>query len=341
MATRGRKKAIAEPTPSARDPWDEEEEYPFVNKHPSYQEEPIMLGEEESCPVYDTNKKKTKMAMKRKLYIPIMKKKARSLRSISVDLVEEREDDQGSRPCYYNEREFDAGDTNLDATNAIEKVIVERAHPEEELRILERDVKERRDNVKRGKSISLWDDTNAEDGQISKDASEINNAIPKASHDKDNITEVQSSINEMFENVFAHDHAKKHADIESLVRNVQHATERTSTDNKALKEGYALLTKELEQYKERDKYLNDIIHLQAKTKDLENIVCKMGKSSQTLRMLTNEESLYRDNTRKLGLGNKNLCFLKRVVASNPKLHLATSLCDEKVQLHVHDPRESP
>ncbi|GKE57370.1 hypothetical protein Tco_1496555 [Tanacetum coccineum] len=122
MATRGRKKAIAEPTPPARDPrdvetierlqqqiqelefqqlkqdspaeetetesnvwddgskdvnpfgggnplltkepelepiiWDigdEQEEYHFVNKHPYFQEEPIMLGEEESCPVYDTD----------------------------------------------------------------------------------------------------------------------------------------------------------------------------------------------------------------------------------------------------------------------------------------------
>ncbi|GJR11480.1 hypothetical protein Tco_0794132 [Tanacetum coccineum] len=35
--------------------WDEEEEYPFVNKYPSFQEEPIMLVEEESCPVYDTD----------------------------------------------------------------------------------------------------------------------------------------------------------------------------------------------------------------------------------------------------------------------------------------------
>ncbi|GKE09063.1 hypothetical protein Tco_1412614, partial [Tanacetum coccineum] len=30
---------------------DEEEEYPFVNKYPSFQEEPIVLVEEESCPV--------------------------------------------------------------------------------------------------------------------------------------------------------------------------------------------------------------------------------------------------------------------------------------------------
>ncbi|GJR06249.1 hypothetical protein Tco_0529233 [Tanacetum coccineum] len=34
---------------------DEEEEYPFVNKNPSFQEEAIVLVEEESCPVYDTD----------------------------------------------------------------------------------------------------------------------------------------------------------------------------------------------------------------------------------------------------------------------------------------------
>ncbi|GJZ45485.1 hypothetical protein Tco_0593081 [Tanacetum coccineum] len=36
---------------------DEEEEYPFVNKYPSFQEEPIVLVEEKSCPVYDTDNK--------------------------------------------------------------------------------------------------------------------------------------------------------------------------------------------------------------------------------------------------------------------------------------------
>ncbi|GJY61549.1 hypothetical protein Tco_0462206 [Tanacetum coccineum] len=38
--------------------WDignKEEEYPFVNKYPSFQEELIVLVEEESCPVYDTD----------------------------------------------------------------------------------------------------------------------------------------------------------------------------------------------------------------------------------------------------------------------------------------------
>nr|GEV35712.1 hypothetical protein [Tanacetum cinerariifolium] len=36
---------------------DEEEEYPFVNKYLNFQEEPIVLIEEESCPVYDTDNK--------------------------------------------------------------------------------------------------------------------------------------------------------------------------------------------------------------------------------------------------------------------------------------------
>ncbi|GKE29585.1 hypothetical protein Tco_1444969, partial [Tanacetum coccineum] len=34
---------------------DEEEEYHFVNKYPSFQEEPIVLVEEESCPFYETD----------------------------------------------------------------------------------------------------------------------------------------------------------------------------------------------------------------------------------------------------------------------------------------------
>nr|GEW29781.1 hypothetical protein [Tanacetum cinerariifolium] len=33
----------------------EEDEYSFVNKYPSFQEEPIVLVEKKSCPVYDTD----------------------------------------------------------------------------------------------------------------------------------------------------------------------------------------------------------------------------------------------------------------------------------------------
>ncbi|GJT57292.1 hypothetical protein Tco_0992346 [Tanacetum coccineum] len=160
----------------------------------------------------------------------------------------------------------------------IEKEIDARAHHEEELRIKERDVKEKKDNEKwvnelemqkqekminarttfdftlsrqQGKRSSPRKNTDAEDGQISKDALEIDNVVIGASHEKDNITKVQSLNNEMFENVFTHDHDRTHADIESLVKYVQHAAEKTKTDNKALKEENALLTMKLDKYKER------------------------------------------------------------------------------------------
>ncbi|GKD96202.1 hypothetical protein Tco_1380099 [Tanacetum coccineum] len=42
---------------------DEEEEYPFVNKYPCFQEEAIVLVEEESCPVYDADNKEEEESM--------------------------------------------------------------------------------------------------------------------------------------------------------------------------------------------------------------------------------------------------------------------------------------
>ncbi|GJZ85588.1 hypothetical protein Tco_0650927, partial [Tanacetum coccineum] len=44
-----------ESEPIIWDKEDEEEEYPFINKYLSFQEESIVLVEEESCLVYDTD----------------------------------------------------------------------------------------------------------------------------------------------------------------------------------------------------------------------------------------------------------------------------------------------
>ncbi|GJV82158.1 hypothetical protein Tco_1518028 [Tanacetum coccineum] len=76
---------------------------------------------------------------------------------------------------------------------------------------------------------------------------------------------------------------------------------------------------------DEDKYVNNIIQLEDKNKDLENIVCKMGKSSQTLRMLTNEQSLYRENKQKMGLGYTDPCPLGQAIACHPKLYDAEVL----------------
>ncbi|GKE27542.1 hypothetical protein Tco_1442926 [Tanacetum coccineum] len=199
-------------------------------------------------------------------------------------------------------------------------------------------------------------------GMISKDASEIDNNDAGASHDKDNITEVQSSINKVF------------AKILTKTKNTSEMHEKTKTDQKMLKEENVLLKKEIKAYKERvrdfnekqyiknleqekdelqdqvlkiknatkafkqdeDKYVNNIIQLEAKNKDIENIVCKMGKSSQTLRMLTNEQSLYRENKQKLCLGYTNPCPLGQAIACHPKLYDAEVLGLHYVKPDVHD-----
>ncbi|GJU39844.1 hypothetical protein Tco_1192801 [Tanacetum coccineum] len=89
-----------------------------------------------------------------------------------------------------------------------------------------------------------------------------------------------------------------------------------------------------------EKYLNDIIQLQAKNKDLENVICKMSRSTETLRLLTNEQKVFRDNLRKSGLGYNGPYVLSQAYAKIPKLYRAYELCNKNEQLHVFDYEET-
>ncbi|GKC27031.1 hypothetical protein Tco_1034325 [Tanacetum coccineum] len=89
-----------------------------------------------------------------------------------------------------------------------------------------------------------------------------------------------------------------------------------------------------------EKYLNDIIQLQDKIKDLENVVCKMGRSTDTLRLLTSEQKAFRDNLHKSGVGYNGSCILSQAYAKIPKLYRASELCDKNEQLHVFDSEET-
>ncbi|GKD63540.1 hypothetical protein Tco_1305648 [Tanacetum coccineum] len=89
--------------------------------------------------------------------------------------------------------------------------------------------------------------------------------------------------------------------------------------------------------KQRDKLELD---LQAKIKDLENVVCKMGKSTETLWLLTNEQKAFRDNLHKSSLGYNGPCVLSQAYAKIPKLYRAYELCDKNEQRHVFDSEET-
>ncbi|GJU95630.1 hypothetical protein Tco_1320386 [Tanacetum coccineum] len=86
--------------------------------------------------------------------------------------------------------------------------------------------------------------------------------------------------------------------------------EKTNEDIKALKEENVLLTKDLK------------------------------ISSETLRLLTNEQNAFRDNLRKSGLGYNGPYVLSQAYAKIPKLYRAYELRYENEQLHVFDSEET-
>nr|GFB86289.1 hypothetical protein CTI12_AA172110 [Tanacetum cinerariifolium] len=114
---------------------DEEEEYPFVNKHLNFQEEPIVWVEEESCPVYYTDNEEKEDCDEEEVVnadyeeAPIFDddqyEAATENISTQQDIQEELPTDEVQdnpietpelQPSRYDERKFDAGDTKLNVT---------------------------------------------------------------------------------------------------------------------------------------------------------------------------------------------------------------------------------
>ncbi|GJS44735.1 hypothetical protein Tco_0594856 [Tanacetum coccineum] len=66
----------------------------------------------------------------------------------------------------------------------------------------------------------------------------------------------------------------------------------------------------------------------------------MDRSTDTLRLLTNEQKAFRDNLHKSGVGYNGSCILSQAYAKIPKLYRASELCDKNEQLHVFDSGET-
>ncbi|GJZ05675.1 hypothetical protein Tco_0539468 [Tanacetum coccineum] len=66
----------------------------------------------------------------------------------------------------------------------------------------------------------------------------------------------------------------------------------------------------------------------------------MGKSTETLWLLTKEQKAFRDNLCKSGLGYNGPCVLLQAYAKIPKLYRAYELRDENEQLHVFDSEDT-
>ncbi|GJS37430.1 hypothetical protein Tco_0535812 [Tanacetum coccineum] len=62
----------------------------------------------------------------------------------------------------------------------------------------------------------------------------------------------------------------------------------------------------------------------------------MGKSTETLRLLTNKQKAFRDNLHKSGYGYNGPCVLSQAYTKIPKLYRAYELRDKNEHLHVFD-----
>ncbi|GJR12221.1 hypothetical protein Tco_0794873 [Tanacetum coccineum] len=81
------------------------------------------------------------------------------------------------------------------------------------------------------------------------------------------------------------------------------------------------------------------IDLEKKIKELDNIICKVGQSAQTVHMLTKPQAFY-DNIHKQALGYQNLFYLRKAQHMKPTLYVGVVLSNTHVAMPVIDDEET-
>ncbi|GJS98366.1 hypothetical protein Tco_0819536 [Tanacetum coccineum] len=83
----------------------------------------------------------------------------------------------------------------------------------------------------------------------------------------------------------------------------------------------------------RNKYMENEIDLEKKIKKLDNIIFKVGQSTQTMHMLTKPQAFY-DNAHKQALGYQNPFYLQKAQRKKPTLYDGIVISDKHVAMHV-------
>nr|GEV07623.1 hypothetical protein [Tanacetum cinerariifolium] len=95
----------------------------------------------------------------------------------------------------------------------------------------------------------------------------------------------------------------------------------------------------MESKAKEDKYLKEIIELEKKKKALENVVYKMGQSTQTMHMLTKPQTFY-DESHKKALGYQNPLYLTQAQRKVPTLYCGHTIIKQHDALSVIDTEET-
>ncbi|GKA92135.1 hypothetical protein Tco_0814060 [Tanacetum coccineum] len=88
-----------------------------------------------------------------------------------------------------------------------------------------------------------------------------------------------------------------------------------------------------------DKYLDEIIELEKKKKALDNVVYKMGQSTQTMHMLTKPQVFY-DESHKTALGYQNPLYLTQAQRKVHALYCGNTIVKQHAALSVIDTEET-
>ncbi|GKB18270.1 hypothetical protein Tco_0852193 [Tanacetum coccineum] len=94
-----------------------------------------------------------------------------------------------------------------------------------------------------------------------------------------------------------------------------------------------------ESKEKENKYMENKIDLEKKIKELDNIICKVVQSAQTVYMLTKPQAFY-DNTHKQALGYQNLFYLKKAQRIKPTLYDGVVMSNAHVAMPVIDDEET-
>ncbi|GJT09261.1 hypothetical protein Tco_0856303 [Tanacetum coccineum] len=95
----------------------------------------------------------------------------------------------------------------------------------------------------------------------------------------------------------------------------------------------------IESKEKENKYMENEIDLEKMIKELDNIICKVGQSAQTLHMLTKPQAFY-DNTHKQALGYQNPFYLKKAQRIKPTLYDGVVMSNTDVAMLVIDDEET-
>ncbi|GJT42054.1 hypothetical protein Tco_0941919 [Tanacetum coccineum] len=85
-----------------------------------------------------------------------------------------------------------------------------------------------------------------------------------------------------------------------------------------------------------DKYHDTVLDLEAKAKDNENVVLKIGRSLKAMFMLGPKLMSFYDPNLKHGLGYENPYTIKKAISHNPKIYDASCFNDTKIHVNVRD-----